>query len=187
MKVFCEPGTLNSTADLVREFQILSKKSCAFLRAIPADRFFAHPAEGWSIAENVKHLSKTTLPITLGLKLPSAIPSVMFGKGNGSRSFVEVRAAYYASLEGGFQAGIYTPGKAAEPATAAQTADQERLIKKLEKSIAGLVTAFSTIEDKILDSVRMPHPAIGRITIREMLYTSLNHDIHHMSVVAARL
>lgn len=187
MKAFYEPGNLNSTEDLAREFQTLSQKSCAFLRAIPAEKFFAHPAAGWSIAENVKHLSKTTLPITLGLKLPSVIPSVIFGKGSGSRSFAEVRAAYYASLEGGFQAGIYTPGKAAEPATAAQSADQERLIKKLEKSIADLVAAFSTLEDRVLDSVRMPHPAIGRITIREMLYTSLNHDIHHMSVVAARV
>jgi hypothetical protein len=182
MKYFYEPGPLNNTADLVREFQNLSEKSVQFLRGIPADRFFAHPEQGWSIAENVKHLSKTTWPITMGLRLPSAIPSVIFGKGTGSRSFEEIRKTYYASLKGGFQAGIYTPGKAAP----GQSEHQEKLISKLQNSISDLVDAFSKLDDVVLDSVRMPHPAIGRITIREMLYSSLNHDIHHMSIIAAR-
>lgn len=182
MKYFYEPGTLETTSDLVREFQILSERAGKYLRAISVERFFAHPDQGWSIAENVKRLSKTTWPITMGLRLPTAIPSVIFGKGAGSRSFAEVRETYYASLKNGFQAGIYTPGKA----SAGQSAQQEKLIQKFQASVADLVEAFAKLDDAVLDSVRMPHPAIGRITIREMLYSSLNHDIHHMTIISQR-
>lgn len=182
MKYFYEPENLNTTEDLVREFRALTAKACEFLRQIPPDRFFAHPDKGWSIAENVKHLSKTTWPITMGLKLPSAVPSALFGKGKGSRPFAEIKRVYYASLAEGFQAGIYTPGKA----VAGQAEQQEKLIRKFEASVNDLIDAFSRLDDVLLDTVRMPHPAIGRLTLREMLYSSLNHDIHHMSVVAAR-
>ena len=182
MKYFYEPANLNTTSDLVREFQTFTSRACEFLRQIPADRFFAHPDKGWSIAENVKHLSKTTWPITMGLKLPSAVPSALFGKGAGSRPFAEIKRIYYASLAEGFQAGIYTPGKA----SAGQPEQQEKLIRKFEDSVKDLVDTFSGLDDAVLDTVRMPHPAIGRLTIREMLYSSLNHDIHHLSVVAAR-
>lgn len=183
MNYFYNPGTLDSLQDLAREMRSFKSRASEYLLSIPAERFFAKPEKGWSIAENVKHLNKTTWPITLGLKLPAAVPAALFGKESGSRSFAEIREAYYANVQNGFQAPlIYRPGSAGTGDRAAQ----EKMVRTFEKTIEDLISAFLKLETVVIDSVRMPHPALGKLTIREMLFSCLNHGIHHLTILSRR-
>lgn len=38
-----------------------------------------------------------------------------------------------------------------------------------------------------LDRVRMPHPILGPLTVREMLFFTLYHDGHHVEAARARI
>ncbi len=37
-----------------------------------------------------------------------------------------------------------------------------------------------------LDRYRLPHPLLGRLTVREMLFFTLGHGLHHARNVARR-
>ena len=41
--------------------------------------------------------------------------------------------------------------------------------------------------EKKLDRYQAPHPALGKLTIREMLYFTIFHNVHHARLVAERL
>jgi hypothetical protein len=47
-----------------------------------------------------------------------------------------------------------------------------RLLRKLESKI-------SRYPEKKLDSLILPHPLLGKLTLREMLYFTNYHVIHH--------
>ena len=40
--------------------------------------------------------------------------------------------------------------------------------------------------ERALDRFRLPHPALGQLTVREMLFFTLYHNLHHVLNVAAR-
>jgi hypothetical protein len=46
------------------------------------------------------------------------------------------------------------------------------------------VVSWSEID---LDRYRLPHPLLGKLTVREMLFFTLQHLAHHASKVEARL
>jgi hypothetical protein len=37
-----------------------------------------------------------------------------------------------------------------------------------------------------LDRCRLPHPLLGKLTVREMLFFTLYHNLHHVQNVARR-
>lgn len=38
-----------------------------------------------------------------------------------------------------------------------------------------------------LEACRLPHPLLGKLTVREMLLFTLDHEVHHVANVARRL
>jgi hypothetical protein len=38
-----------------------------------------------------------------------------------------------------------------------------------------------------LDAIQLPHPLLGNLTVREMLFFTLFHQSHHMDVIRRRL
>ena len=38
-----------------------------------------------------------------------------------------------------------------------------------------------------LDRYRLPHPLLGRLTVREMLLFTLYHSVHHFNLVSTRV
>ena len=41
--------------------------------------------------------------------------------------------------------------------------------------------------ERALDRYRLPHPLLGRLTVREMLLFTLYHSVHHFSLVSTRV
>lgn len=53
-------------------------------------------------------------------------------------------------------------------------------------AIQGLVAALGAWAERALDRYRLPRPALGTLTMREMRYFTLYHELHHMQVAARR-
>jgi hypothetical protein len=56
-----------------------------------------------------------------------------------------------------------------------------------ETVAAELYGAVEGWSERALDRFRLPHPALGQLTVREMLHFTLYHNLHHVENVAARL
>ena len=46
-----------------------------------------------------------------------------------------------------------------------------------------LVTAVGKWRERDLDKYRLPHPVLGKISVREMLFFTHYHDLHHLEIV----
>jgi hypothetical protein len=57
---------------------------------------------------------------------------------------------------------------------------------KREETAAALHAALGRWGERSLDRLRLPHPALGTLTVREMLLFTLYHNLHHVLVVARR-
>ena len=159
--------------------------SVRYWDAIPADAFFAPLGSGWSPADNVRHLTKTVRAVTRGLGLPRLVLLLRFGPARGrSRSFDELRATYHRALAEGGDAGRFAPSP--ERAGADVDARRRAIMAAHADAVEALANALPEWKESSLDRYRLPHPLLGKLTVREMLLFTLYHNLHHVRVVARR-
>lgn len=153
----------------------------AFYEGLPSDQFVHRPAAGaWSPADNLDHLIKSVRPVALMLKLSPAKRETRFGKAaHASRSYDEICETYRQAIaKGGQASGPFIPEQVEIVDTpafqAAQVAAWSQTSHALEESAALWL-------DDDLDAYTLPHPLLGDLTVREMLYFTLYHNQRHIS------
>jgi hypothetical protein len=176
----------SSKRELLRELRALHESSTEFWDSFPASDFFAPLGDAWSPADNVRHLIKSNRPVARALRLPRIALLARFGIAlRRSRTFAEVRDTYRAALARGVTAGRFAP--APEPAPADPDAARRALMKKRAEIAADLESAVEAWGERALGRFRLPHPALGMLTVREMLFFTLYHNLHHVNNVARRM
>ena len=174
-----------SLPELVRELWSLHEQSTAFWSAFDTAEFYAPIGTAWSPADNVRHLLKSNRPVARALATARIALAVRFGLNlRASRSYAEVRETYRAALAGGVTAGRFAPSPEpphADPEVARSTlmAERDAVAGRLEAALAGW-------GEWSLDHLRLPHPALGSLTVREMMFFTLYHNLHHVLNVARR-
>jgi hypothetical protein len=136
----------------------------------------------WTAGQHLEHLNLSVKPLLMAYSLPSFIPRLWFGKANRpSRSFEDLVKKYQEKLaNGGRATGAYIPKKV----TINQKTD---LINKLQKQINSLSQKVAQFTENQLDTLILPHPLIGKITFREMLYFTAYHVQHHEELIKKNL
>nr|WP_272916849.1 DinB family protein [Deinococcus xianganensis] len=148
----------------------------ASFAALPAQDFTHADPERWSPAQHLDHLIRSHK----GLALALSMPRDRFGWGQrtppGSRDADEIQSAYLEALRGGVKAsGRFLP----DP-----QGTQADLVQTYRDSVALLdhhLTVYCT--DAELHGATLPHPALGEVTLAEMLHFTLYHDLHHLRSV----
>jgi hypothetical protein len=172
--------------DLVASFEQLARTGAEFWNGFAPDVFVAPIGEAWSPADNVRHLIKSTKPVGDALRLPRIVPKLLFGRPSGpSRSFAEIRGIYREALAGGATAGRFAPSE--QPAFTDAAAFQTDVIASWSEVVGKLALTVAGLSEAALDASRLPHPVIGKLTVREMLYFTLYHHEHHAATVTRRL
>lgn len=138
------------------------------------DQFDQGPAGKWTTGQHVDHLIKSSKPLNTALRLPKFLLQFKFGKNNReNRSFDEVVAKYQSKLElGGKASGRYLP-------KAIPNAEKEGLLLRLKQECNLLCKITNSWSEKQLDKYILPHPLIGKMTVRELLYFTIYHVSHH--------
>jgi len=171
--------------ELIRELHSVHKQGTAFWSSWSTAEFFAPIGEAWSPADNVRHLLKSNRPVARALELPRVALAFRFGlTWRPSRTYEAVRETYLKALAGGVTAGRFAP--APEPPPADPDAARRELMEKREMVSARLLAALTRWGEGSLDHLVMPHPALGKLTAREMLFFTLYHNTHHVENVARR-
>ncbi len=142
------------------------------------EQFFNKPnAEKWSIAENVQHLILSVNPINIALSMPLVLLKV-FGSTKHSSSYDDIVALYQTKLTEGATAslpfiprGVNTNG------------DKTQMLNSLSKAYQKLINLFGELDENQLDEYYLPHPILGKLNIREMLYFTLYHVRHHHEII----
>jgi len=161
-------------------------EALAYLESLPVDRFFLALGASWSPADNVRHLLKSIQPVTLALRLPRIVLRTVFGRAaRPSRPFDTLRQDYAALLAAGGQAGRFAP--APRPAPADPAAARRRLLLAWRAAHASFDGALSRWAESDLDRLRLPHPLLGQLTLREMSFFTVYHTAHHVRGVARRM
>ncbi len=144
-----------------------------FARCSPAE-FSADRDGRWSFAQNLNHLTRSAGAVAKGLGFPKLLIRVLFGRGGQSRALMQLQADYKQKLAGGAQArGRFVP-KAAN-------SSQDEAIQAWRNTVLLLQKNLGKWNDKQLDNSRMPHPLLGKLTVREMLFFTIFHTQHHLA------
>ncbi|MFN2399406.1 MAG: DinB family protein [Gemmatimonadaceae bacterium] len=158
----------------------------AYLDSLAPTTFFARIGDAWSPAENARHLIKSMRPIVLAMKAPRIVLAVLFGISvRPSRDFARIRAAYREQLALGGKAGRFAPSLEGQPA--APLARRKEIMTALHDVLNDLVLAAQPWSERALDRYRLPHPLLGKLTVREMLMFTVYHNSHHAINLRTRL
>jgi len=171
--------------ELRRDLAALRDWSASYWRRFDAAEFFAPLGDAWSPADNVRHLVKSNRPVARALRLPKLLLLLRFGPSGGrSRRYDEVVALYRAALAGGATAGRFAP----RPLAAAERtpAARERFVAELAATLDEVAAALASWSERALDRLRLPHPALGKLTVREIVLFTAYHNVHHAAGVARR-
>ena len=136
----------------------------------------------WSVGQQLDHIILSVTPLVKALWAPRFVLTVLFGKANRpSRNYDSLVQKYLSKLDAG--------GKAPKPFIPPPVEASQK--KKLQEKILRLVTTLCKrvdgFSDQQLDEYILPHPLLGKVTIREMLYFTIYHVEHHQKMVLKNL
>ena len=166
--------------------EILQKLSEGFdlventLQNTENEAFFHKKDDKWSAAENAKHLILSVNPLNTAFSLPN-FALLFFGKLNRpARNYEEMVEKYHQKLAAG---AVATPQFIPEPISI--DANKEGLITEFRKANDTFLKKVVNFEEDDLDKYLIPHPVLGKLTIREMLYFTICHTLHHHKAILA--
>lgn len=166
------------TKQMLEELTKVYSEFSQYLDSLDGKNFSFTNGSTWTAGQQLDHIVKSVAPINTFMKLPNFSKKLLFGKNNGnSRSSDEVINDYLKKLENGGKApSAYVPKEIL-------FSQKEDLISKLNYIIKKLVNSIEKLDEKDLDTFRAPHPLIGKLTIRELVYFSIYHVGHHQKSI----
>lgn len=138
------------------------------------DFTFSLNGEKWSAGQQADHLCRSVAPLNKGLAAPEFVLKSMFGKSDHpSSSYDELIARYREVLALG--------GTAPDPFRPEVIAfeQKDRLIQDLRRQLEVLCRNIEKFSEEKLDILVLPHPLLGKLTLREMFYFTIYHAEHH--------
>ena len=140
--------------------------------------FLFAPNEKWTAGQQLDHINRSVGAVKMALTLPKFMIRLIIGKANrASKEYETLVDKYKLKLEqGGRAGGRYLP-KAVEPAR------KKDLGHKLLKTVDSLCKKIDRFDERELDYYILPHPLLGKLTLREMLYFTIYHAQHHQKLI----
>lgn len=166
------------------EIQQLLDKSftdfSTFVGDLSDHRFIVSPEGKWSAGQQLDHLIRSAKPVNKALNMPRFVLR-WFGKpARASRSFEEIREAYRHVLKNGaVSSRPYVP-----PVT--EIEQRETLLKQFAQQKNRMIGLVGNWPEAELDRYQLPHPLLGKLTTREVLYFTIYHNYHHLHTLQLR-
>ena len=150
----------------------------ARILAVPLDQL-AVPRNGkWTPAQQLEHILRAVRPVSMALLVPKWFLLWRFGKPNRAARDYEALVARYSEklVAGGRALGRFLP-------PAVSGSEVERMAADLRNVVSKFIQRVNGWSERDLDRVLLPHPLLGKLTVREMLFFTMYHVRHHQALV----
>ena len=137
----------------------------------------------WTAAGHVFHLVKSTKAVSKAYKFPKLVLRMKFGKNNRKeRTYDELVARYKVALTPvANQPQLQAPDEFIPEK--GRSFGKEEIIKRFRDEQKDFKAAFSKWNDKDMSEYILPHPAVGKLTIKEMASFTILHTRHHLAIL----
>jgi DinB superfamily len=166
---------INSTESIVEDILRICK-------TMSEEEFFKGDGK-WSVAENIDHLRLSFNKSWKGLFIPKIISRLIFKKPQSPSLPYEVLEEKYQQLlaNGAKATKEYIPDFSKNKPT------KEELLQRFTSAHTRYLNEVKYYwEEENMDRYQFPHPILGLITARELMYFNLFHCWHHFRTIRRR-
>ena len=147
-------------------------------KAIPSTLTNTSNDGKWTVNENLDHINKSLFNQAKFFSIPKSSIGLKFGLANrASVSYEVLKNQYTTAVAKGVTAN---PKYIPEPNT---QFIQEDLLIEGNEILKNMLEAIQNWSEQELDQYFCPHPALGNITVRELLYFTIFHTQHHEAII----
>jgi hypothetical protein len=160
-----------TTPELLKKFSDNHQALIDYVNALPDEQFTYSYNGKWTAGQQLSHVQLTLLPF------PKVLPAKefmlqKFGKIN------RPTWSYDTVLENYAKTSLQAPQQfLPEPVSPDQKSTITTDIRQVIRTIQQLLEQYT---DEELDTLVLPHPLLGNLTIREMFYLMTYHPTHHL-------
>jgi len=167
---------MNKT-EIISHLQTNHQQFADYIISLSTDEFLYQPKGKWTPAQQADHIVKSVSPVVMALGLPRIAPRLLFGKSNRpSKSYEGLIDKYKEKLaKGGAASGRFIPKEVG-------LQEHKILPKAIMHYTNMLCNKIENIPEQDLDIYLLPHPLLGKLTFREMLYFTVYHVQHHHEI-----
>lgn len=153
-----------------------------YIMSLRKDDFMFAPIGKWTAGQQFEHIALSVKPLARALLVPKFLLKLVLPKVNRpSMTYNELVQKYQNKLSSGAQAtGAFVP-------QAVPYEQQQQINKKLQKYLLQLDERLANFTEKEMDTLVAPHPLLGKLTLREMLYFTIYHVQHHHEITKRNL
>ncbi len=145
-----------------------------YVYSLSDEEFEKSVSEKWTAGQQAEHILISVKPITQAFLMPNVLLKMVIGTSNREgRSYDELVSKYNLKLEeGGTAPSNFVPKKVL-------LKQKSELLKSLKKVVFTLSEQVNDFSEEELDMLLLPHPLLGKLTLREMMYFTIYHVQHH--------
>lgn len=150
----------------------------AFIRSLNEQDFLFTANEKWTAGQQAEHILRAIKPVNLAFGIPRFSLRLMFGKANRpSKTYEQLVQKYKDKLAaGGRASGRFIPHPV-------EYKEQQKICDAINSVNDDLCDKVNRTNEEELDAYILPHPLLGKLTLREMLYFNIFHVQHHQESV----
>ena len=164
-------------AEIIEALRESHRKFTGYIMGLDEKSFlFSLKGEKWTAGQQLDHIYRSIHALNNALRLPKWIIRIVFGKANRpSRAYEGLVDRYHQKLgAGGRASGRFVPN-------GVDTGERLDLKDKIDKEILLMEGYLDKFTESDLDRLILPHPLLGKLTLREMMYFTIYHAEHHLN------
>lgn len=166
--------TIYTKDEILHGLEKVVKNLVDWTSQLSDEQFFTMANEKWAAGEQLEHLRKSSAPLVMALKMPKIVLRLKIGKANrATRDFAAVKTKYETKL------ATQNIGTTAFFPDADLNKSRQQIVDEYLTVSAKLGKAIASWQEKDLDKYILPHPLLGKMTVREMLFFTIHHTQHH--------
>jgi len=165
-------------SEINKALEDVFKQLLVDIEGIEQEQWLEKPGEKWSMAEIMQHLIKSNFPVSSGLKPPYERLGAFGNPKDASWGYEHIFEQYSAAVIG--------PGFKAPPNVSALPEEDltKETLKNNWKTIAQKMSdRLEQWNEADLDKYAMPHPVLGALSVRQMLFFTHLHTVHHLKQI----
>jgi hypothetical protein len=164
-------------SEIIQSIQTNHQQFADYILSLSVDEFLHRKKDKWTAGQQVAHIVKSVSPVNMAFGLPRIAPRLLFGKSTrASKTYEELVNKYKEKLaKGGKASGRFVPKDAG-------IQEKPLLPKQMMYYVDQLCNQVNKASEEELDIYILPHPLLGKLTFREMLYFTAYHVEHHYEI-----